>query len=234
MASSVAAACSSKLNVRQNFLRRARPSARLMRPPCGRVHDELHPARLVEEPLEHELRLASASHRARRGRRRGSRRSSPPRPRRSPPPRRRTAARRRGRRPRAARRRRDAAPTPRSTARRCAPAPRRARTGSWAARRRRHAPARSRLDLADLPRVRAEQEHVARHRLDGQVLVDGADERVVGLGHHAVVAGLGDGATRGERGDARPCARGPRRSPRRGARTRRAGRGRSGCRRRRA
>ena len=34
-ASSVAAACSSKLNVRQNFLRSARPSARLIRPPKG-------------------------------------------------------------------------------------------------------------------------------------------------------------------------------------------------------
>ena len=35
MASSVAAACSSKLNVRQNFLRSARPKARLMRAPNG-------------------------------------------------------------------------------------------------------------------------------------------------------------------------------------------------------
>ena len=35
MASSVAAACSSKLNVRQNFLRSARPKARLMRAPYG-------------------------------------------------------------------------------------------------------------------------------------------------------------------------------------------------------
>ena len=33
IASSLAAACSSKLNVRQNFLRSASPSARLMRPP---------------------------------------------------------------------------------------------------------------------------------------------------------------------------------------------------------
>ena len=35
MASSVAAACSSKLNVRQNFLRSANPSPRLMRAPNG-------------------------------------------------------------------------------------------------------------------------------------------------------------------------------------------------------
>ena len=57
------------------------------------------------------------------------------------------------------------------------------------------------LDAADLPRVRAEQEDVAGHRLDGPVLVDGADERVVGLGDHAVVAGLGDRAARRERGE---------------------------------
>ena len=56
--------------------------------------------------------------------------------------------------------------------------------------------------LADLPRVRAQQEDVAGHRLDGPVLVDGADERVVGLGHHPVVAGLGDGPAGGERGQA--------------------------------
>ena len=35
MASSLAAACSSKLNVRQNFLRSASPSERLTRPPNG-------------------------------------------------------------------------------------------------------------------------------------------------------------------------------------------------------
>ena len=53
------------------------------------------------------------------------------------------------------------------------------------------------FDPPDLPRVRAEQEDVAGHRLDGPVLVDGADERVVGLGDDAVVADLGDGAARG-------------------------------------
>ena len=64
----------------------------------------------------------------------------------------------------------------------------------------------ARLDPADLPRVRAEQEDVARHRLDGPVLVDGADEGVVGLGDDAVVAGLGDRTARGERGEARALA----------------------------
>ena len=63
------------------------------------------------------------------------------------------------------------------------------------------------LDAADLPRVGAEQEDVARHRLDGPVFVDGADERVVGLRDDAVVAGLGDRAARRERGDARALAR---------------------------
>ena len=62
------------------------------------------------------------------------------------------------------------------------------------------------LDPADLPRVRAEQEDVAGHRLDGPVLVDRADERVVRLGDDPVVAGLGDRAARGERGEAAALA----------------------------
>ena len=62
------------------------------------------------------------------------------------------------------------------------------------------------LDLADLPRVRAEEEDVARHRLDGPVLVDGADEGVVGFGDDPVVAGLGDRAAGGDRGEARALA----------------------------
>ena len=63
------------------------------------------------------------------------------------------------------------------------------------------------LDLADLPRMRAEQEDVAGHGLDGPVFVDSADERVVGLGDDAIVAGLGDGPARRDRGETRPCAR---------------------------
>ena len=62
------------------------------------------------------------------------------------------------------------------------------------------------LDPADLPRVGAEQEDVARHRLDRPVLVDGADEGVVGLGHDAVVAVLGDRAARRGGGEARALA----------------------------
>ena len=52
MASSVAAACSSKLNLRQKRLRSARPQARLMPAAERRVDDELHAAGLVEEALE--------------------------------------------------------------------------------------------------------------------------------------------------------------------------------------
>ena len=66
--------------------------------------------------------------------------------------------------------------------------------------------------LADLPRVGAEQEDVAGHRLDRPVLVDGADEHVVGLEHHPEVADLGDGAARGQRRQpGRRAGRGPRR-----------------------
>ncbi len=55
-----------------------------------------------------------------------------------------------------------------------------------------------RLDPADLPGVAAEKEDVAGLRLDRPVLVDGADEGVVRVGHHPVVAGLGDRPTRGD------------------------------------
>ena len=57
MASSVAAACSSKLNVRQNFLRSARPRPRLIRAPNGLWSDELHAAGVVEEALQHQVLL---------------------------------------------------------------------------------------------------------------------------------------------------------------------------------
>ena len=53
-------------------------------------------------------------------------------------------------------------------------------------------------DLHDLPRMGAEQEDVALEGLDREVLVDGADEDVARLHQHAVVAGLGDRAARGE------------------------------------
>ncbi len=51
--------------------------------------------------------------------------------------------------------------------------------------------------------VLPEEEDVARHALDGPVLVDGADHRVVGIGHHLVVRRLRNGAARGERDEPR-------------------------------
>src|SRR5207249_2208507 len=73
----------------------------------------------------------------------------------------------------------------------------------WDRRRRAagvHHPNRSRLDAADSPRGRAEQEDVSGHTFDGPVLVHGPYERVVRLRHHPVVAELGYGPPGGERG----------------------------------
>ena len=56
-------------------------------------------------------------------------------------------------------------------------------------------------DLPDLPVVRAEDEHVAGHRLRGPVLVHAADQGLVGLGDDAEVAELGDGTAAGEGGE---------------------------------
>ncbi len=49
----------------------------------------------------------------------------------------------------------------------------------------------------------AELEDVARHALDGEVLVERADARADGLEHHLVVGVVRDGAARGDGGDAR-------------------------------
>ena len=65
-ASLLAAACSSKSKFRQNFLRSPRPSARLTLRPERGVDDELHPAGLVEEPLEHDV-VVGGQHAAQRG-----------------------------------------------------------------------------------------------------------------------------------------------------------------------
>ncbi len=56
------------------------------------------------------------------------------------------------------------------------------------------------------PGGRAEQEHVAGHALDREVLVEGADHLLLGLGDHRVAEGVGDGAAVGERGDPRARA----------------------------
>ena len=49
----------------------------------------------------------------------------------------------------------------------------------------------------------AEQEHVAPHRLDREILVDRPDQHVARLHQHPVVTGLRDRSTRRETGKAR-------------------------------
>ncbi len=61
-------------------------------------------------------------------------------------------------------------------------------------------------DLQDAPRRVAELEDVARHALDGEVLVERADERVVRLEDDAVVGDLRDRAARGQREQPRAAA----------------------------
>jgi hypothetical protein len=61
----------------------------------------------------------------------------------------------------------------------------------------------ARLDAADAPRRVAEQDDVARHRFDREVLVDVADHRALGLQHDVVVCVVGDGAARRQRRQAR-------------------------------
>ncbi len=55
-------------------------------------------------------------------------------------------------------------------------------------------PHRPGLHSTDPPRVGTEQEDVADHRLDREVLVHASDGRLVGIGHDPVVAHLGYGS----------------------------------------
>ena len=174
-----------------------------------RVHDELHAAGLVEEALEHEVLLRGhrAEHRAadREVVDDHRRPASASMPARLDQPRARAVGIAGGE-ERVDRARAASDTSADSSAVRAGASPIQNGTvgGASPASRTRTTPG---LDPADLPRVRAEQEDVARHRLDGPVLVDGADERVVGLGDDAVVAGLGDRAARRERGEPRALAR---------------------------
>ena len=59
---------------------------------------------------------------------------------------------------------------------------------------------RAHLHLGHPPRMRAQKEDVSRCRLHGEVLVHRSNRHPVGVEHHAVVAGLGDGAPAGQRG----------------------------------
>src|SRR4029077_19763003 len=61
----------------------------------------------------------------------------------------------------------------------------------------------SRLDAADTPRVVAEEEDVARHALDGEVLVHLADVRARRLLDDLVIGGVGNRAAARGRGTAR-------------------------------
>ena len=81
-------------------------------------------------------------------------------------------------------------------------------------------------DAPDAPGRIAEQEDVAGHALDGEVLVDGADDVALGMLDDVVQGGVGNGAAAGDRGEPRASS-GPAagRSPDRDADTRRSVRG---------
>ena len=61
----------------------------------------------------------------------------------------------------------------------------------------------SALDPLDAIGSVAELKDVARHALDGEILVDGADDMVLRLQHHLVVGGVGNCAAGGQRGRSR-------------------------------
>ena len=65
----------------------------------------------------------------------------------------------------------------------------------------------SRLDAPDAPALVAEQKRIARHALDGPVFVDLPDGDALGLGHHRILRGVGDGAAGGDRREPRPAPR---------------------------
>src|SRR5262249_24975594 len=62
-------------------------------------------------------------------------------------------------------------------------------------------PDAARLHPPDARRAVAEQEDVAAHALDSEVLVDGADEEAVGLLDDLVVGGVGTGAAARDGGE---------------------------------
>ena len=64
-------------------------------------------------------------------------------------------------------------------------------------------PHRPALDPLDAVGGVAELEHVALHALDGEILVDGADDLVFRLQHHLIIGGVGDRAAGGQRRRAR-------------------------------
>src|SRR5262249_21644045 len=62
-------------------------------------------------------------------------------------------------------------------------------------------------DLRDLPRGVAQLKDVARHALDGEVLVERADERLLRLEDDAVVGHFWNRTARGQRQEPRPTSR---------------------------
>ena len=205
MLSSVAAAWSSKLNLRQKRLRSASPHARLMRLPIGRMDDELHAARLVEEAFEHDRLAASAGSPARHDPRADIR----------------PAARRRPEQRQAHPSAIAACAAPVGSCSSCSAISARSRdtdceSSSRPARRlaeperngRRHAVRvldadDAALDALDLVAPVAELKDVAGKAFDGEILVHGADEVVLRLQQHLIVGVVGDGAARGQSGQAR-------------------------------
>ena len=149
----------------------------------GRMDHELHAARFIEEALEHDGVLAWARCRARAWPRRGSRRAAARRPRRCLRSSLSQAVRAARQRDRAAAARRSSARRRETAARarRCAPAPRPARTASSAAALRVLHAHDAALDPQDPIGLVAELEDVAGHALDREVLVHRADELVLGL-----------------------------------------------------
>ena len=64
-------------------------------------------------------------------------------------------------------------------------------------------PQRPGFHAADAPGGGAEQEDIAGHALHGEILVHRAHCDAFGLGHHQVLRGVGNGAARGDGGEAR-------------------------------
>src|SRR5262249_221277 len=63
----------------------------------------------------------------------------------------------------------------------------------------------TRFDPADQIRAVAELEDVARHTLDSEILIEGADERVRRLENHSIVAEVGNRPARRTSREARPA-----------------------------
>ena len=205
MASSVAAACSSKLNERQKRLRSARPQARLMRLPKGEWMTSCMPP--ASSKKRSKTIVSLRGQRPERGARGGQ----------VARPAARAAgagdARRRCRRASAIGRLESAVEPrldlARAAARRSATAHRVRPGASPSQNGCRRLPVRvldahpSRLDAQDAVGDVAELEDVALQALDGEVLVHRADELRLRLEDHLVVGGVGDRAAGGERGEAR-------------------------------